>query len=251
MPDDTRRVAVVTGASSGIGRAAAAELWHRGHHLLLVARREEQLRELAAELRQVGSDQRVEWFVADVSSPAAADAIAAAALERLGPVQVLVNSAGGSRPLELDSRWEDWAAGIELNFLALLRVTHALLPTMIEAGYGRIINVTGGSEPRALNAAGPAKAAVHAWAKGLSCVVAARGVTVNSVAPGRVESEQIQRMHPTDHDRERFSTQNIPMGRFGDAADVARAIAFLAASESGYVTGEVLHVDGGMRRYAF
>lgn len=250
MGEDGLGLAVVTGASSGIGRAAAVELWRRGYALLLVARREQLLRELAGELETEGGGRPVRWLVADVTSPSAGDAIAAAA-RRAGHVAVLVNSAGGSRPLQLSSGWEDWAAAIELNFLALLRVTHALLPAMLEAGYGRVVNVTGGSEPRGLNGAGPAKAAVHAWAKGLSCVVAARGVTVNSVAPGRVDSQQIRRMHPTGRDREEFSARNIPMGRFGDGADVARVIAFLAAPDSGYVTGELLHVDGGMRRYAF
>lgn len=254
------RLAVVTGASAGIGRATAIALASAGADVLAVARRREPLEELA--VREVAG--RITPVVADLTDPEGTRAVLEA-VQALGRLDILVNAAGGSRTVAIDSPEEAWVEAMELNFGSLRRLTHALLPFLLEAGeHGRIVCVTGSSEPAtnpvfgdasrqsALNAANSAKAAVHAWAKGLSREVGRHGVTVNSVAPGTVLTEQLARIFPTDADRERHVAEmGIPLGRFGRPEELADAILFLASPLARYVTGEILHVDGGKRRHAF
>jgi 3-oxoacyl-[acyl-carrier protein] reductase len=118
---------------------------------------------------------------------------------------------------------------------------------MIARRWGRIINITGKSEPEHINGAFCAKAGLHSWAKGLSRMVGPHGVTVNCIGPGRVHSEQIDRkLHPTPESQATFARDNIPLGYFGDANDVAWLIAFLCSARARYITGERIHVDGGM-----
>jgi 3-oxoacyl-[acyl-carrier protein] reductase len=187
----------------------------------------------------------------DLYPEAAAERLAAAAENGLGRVDILVNAAGGSRPFPLEATKEQWEEAMRINFVRLRELSHALLPGMIARGFGRIVNITGTSEPRGLNAANSAKAAVHAWQKGLSREIARHGVTVNSIQPGRILSEQIVRMHPSEEERRRFAEQNIPAGRFGEPEELAALAVFLASPLAGYITGAVIPVDGGMRRFAF
>jgi 3-oxoacyl-[acyl-carrier protein] reductase len=141
---------------------------------------------------------------------------------------------------------------MSINFTSIRRLTHAFLPTMEAQNWGRIVNITGSSEPRGLNAANSAKAAVHAWAKGLSREVGRYGITVNSIGPGRIMSEQIiQRLHPTEESRQQFAEANIPLGYFGEPSDIADLATFLASPLGRYITGQVVYVDGGMSRFAF
>jgi 3-oxoacyl-[acyl-carrier protein] reductase len=135
-----------------------------------------------------------------------------------------------------------------INFTAVRRLTQALLPGMIERRWGRVLCVTGSAEPSTVNAAVAAKAGVHAWAKGLSREIGRHGITINCLAPGRVHSEQIdKRLHPTPESQAEFS-KNIPLGYFGDPGDVAFLAAFLCSPKARYITGERIHVDGGMHR---
>ena len=138
-----------------------------------------------------------------------------------------------------------------MNFIRLRELSHAVIPGMKAQRWGRIINITGTSEPRGLNAANSAKAAVHAWAKGLSREMAKHGITINSIQPGRIMSEQIVRFHPTAEDRRKFAEENIPMGRFGEPEELANLAVFLASPRASYITGTVTPVDGGMSRFAF
>ena len=138
-----------------------------------------------------------------------------------------------------------------LNFYRLRELAHAVIPGMIERRWGRIVNITGSSEPRGINAANSAKAAVHAWAKGLSREMAVHGITINSIQPGRIMSEQIQRLHPSEEDRRRFAQENIPARRFGEPDELAVLAVFLCSPRAGYITGTVIPVDGGMSRFAF
>ena len=140
----------------------------------------------------------------------------------------LVNNAGGSRPLPVDAPDSDWDEAISLNFTRYRQVTHALLPQMIERRWGRIINITGKSEPEGLNAAFAAKAAVHAWAKGLSREIGQHGITVNCIPPGRIMSEQIRRNYPEDY-RKHFAEEEIPVGYWGEPEDLAVLAVFLAS----------------------
>jgi 3-oxoacyl-[acyl-carrier protein] reductase len=137
-----------------------------------------------------------------------------------------------------------------LNFTRVRQITHALLPTMIELGWGRIINITGKSEPEGLNAAFAAKAAVHAWAKGLSREIGQYGITINCIPPGRIMSEQIERNYPPEY-RAVHAAQEIPVGRYGEPEELACLAVFLASPLARYITGAVFPVDGGLRRYSF
>ena len=243
------KTALVTGASMGIGRAIAQALAAEGVRVAAVARRGEELKALAAEIERAGGHAPV-LIVQDILSEDAAPRMRDAALKALGSVEILVNCAGGSRPLPVDAPEERWAEAMTLNFTRQRQITHALLPQMIERAWGRIINITGKSEPEGLNAAFSAKAAVHAWAKGLSREVGKHGITINSIPPGRIMSEQIRRNYPEDY-RKHFAETEIPVQYWGEPEDLAVLAVFLASPLARYITGAVIPVDGGLRRYQF
>jgi 3-oxoacyl-[acyl-carrier protein] reductase len=243
------RTALVSGASMGIGRAIAKALALEGVRVVAVARRKDLLEKLVQESRTAGGGSIVP-VVQDLMQEDAATRLAAAAVAELGHIDILVNNAGGSRPLPVDAPDSDWDEAMALNFTRYRHVTHALLPQMIERGWGRIINVTGKSEPEGLNAAFSAKAAVHAWAKGLSREIGRHGITVNCIPPGRIMSEQIRRNYPEDY-RTRFAEEEIPVGYWGEPEDLAALAVFLASPVARYITGAVIPVDGGLRRYQF
>ncbi|HXF65963.1 MAG TPA: SDR family oxidoreductase [Burkholderiales bacterium] len=246
----TGKTALVTGASRGIGRAIAAALAREGVKVAVAARRVGLLEELAREIvAQRGQEPLI--LEADLYRDGSAERLARSAEDALRRVDILVNAAGGSRPFPFEATKEQWAEAMLVNFVRLRELSHALIPGMIERRFGRVINITGTSEPRGLNAANSAKAAVHAWAKGLSREVAKHGITINSIQPGRILTEQIERMYPTEEERRRFSEQNIPAGRFGEPDELAVLAVFLASPLAGYITGAVIPVDGGMSRFAF
>lgn len=243
------KTGVVTGASSGIGRAIAMALASEGVRLAIVARRENLLKEVAGEIRaKGGADPTV--IVCDHMSEDAAETIAEGALDGLGSVDILVNNAGGSRAFDLDTGDEQWEEALTLNFTRHRQLTHRLLPQMIERQWGRIINITGKSEPEGINGAFCAKAAMHSWAKGLSREVGKFKITVNSVPPGRIISEQILRNYPPEY-RKWQSENEIAVGEYGQPEDVANLVCFLASPQARYITGAVIPVDGGLRRYQF
>jgi 3-oxoacyl-[acyl-carrier protein] reductase len=242
------KTAVVSGASMGIGRAIARGLALEGVRVVAVARRKELLDTLAQEVKAAGGD--VIPVIQDIMAEDAGKKLAAAAIAALGHVDILVNNAGGSRPLPVDAPDSAWDEAMALNFTRYRQVTHALLPQMIERRWGRIINITGKSEPEGLNAAFAAKAAVHAWAKGLSREIGEHGITVNSIPPGRIMSEQIRRNYSEDY-RKHFAEEEIPVGYWGEPEDLAALVIFLASPVARYITGTVIPVDGGLRRYQF
>ena len=238
------KCALVTGASMGIGRAAAVALAREGVKLAVAARRRNLLEDLQ---KEIGSLVIIEQdFLAD----GAPERIADAALKGLGRVDILVNNAGGSRRFTLESTDEQWEEALTLNFRRHRQLTHALLGQMMERKWGRIINVTGKSEPEGLNGAFAAKAAMHSWAKGPSREVGKHGITVNSIPPGRIISEQILRNYPPE-ERKRGSEHDIPVGEYGQPEDIANLVTFLASPRERYITGTVIPVDGGLRRYQF
>ena len=242
------RTAVVTGASAGIGAGIARCLAREGVRLAITARRAEPLRALAGALEAEGA-LAVTVIPADITDTADLDRIVATAEEALGQVDVLINCAGASRPTTLDAADAFWDDAYALNFTAIRRLTQRLLPGMQARGWGRVINISGSGEPRRVNAASAAKGALHQWAKGLACVVAKDGITVNTIAPGRIWSEQIrEKLHPDADERQAFIDANIPMGRFGEPEELGAVAAFLASPVASYVTGTVIPVDGGMRR---
>ena len=244
------KVGLVTGASQGIGRAIARGLATEGVQVAIVARRSDLLRQVATDIQRGGGAAPL-VIEADLTRSESPQRIATTATQALGRIDILINAAGGSRPIPIDASDETWQEGMTVNFVRLRELSHAVIPGMRQNKFGRIINITGTSEPLGLNVAASAKAAVHAWAKGLSREVAKHGITVNSLQPGRILSEQIVRMHPTPEDREKFAAQHIPMGRFGEPEEFADVAVFLCSPRAGYVTGAVLPVDGGMSRFAF
>jgi len=244
------RACLVTGASRGIGRGTAKVMAAEGCRVAVVARRKKLLDELADEIAAEGH-RRPAIIVEDVVAEGAAARIKAKAEKALGHVDILVNSAGGSRSIPWDAPDSAWDEGMTLNFDAVRKLTHALIPGMRARKWGRIITMTGTSEPGGVNIASSAKAAIHAWAKGLSRVLAKDGITINCLPPGRIKSEQIlEKLHPDPKERQAFIDDNIPVGYFGEPEDMAYLIAFLASPKARYITGEVIHVDGGMRRFA-
>jgi 3-oxoacyl-[acyl-carrier protein] reductase len=239
------KTALVTGASMGIGRGVAVALAREGVRLAVVARRRSLLEELQ---KEIGA--KLVIIEQDFMQEGAPESIARAALDGLGAVDILVNNAGGSRRFTLESSEEQWNEAITLNFTRQRQLTHRLLRQMIERRWGRIVNITGKSEPEGLNGAFAAKAAMHSWAKGLSREVGRHGITVNSIPPGRVDSEQIRRNYSPER-RAKEEREDIPVGEYGKPEDIANLVCFLASPLARYITGTVIPVDGGMRRYQF
>jgi 3-oxoacyl-[acyl-carrier protein] reductase len=239
------KIALVTGASAGIGRGIALALAAEGVRLAVTARRRERLEALEKE-----TGAKLVIIECDVMREGAPRSIAEAALKGLGAVDILVNNAGGSRAFTLDSSEAQWEEAMTLNFTRQRQLAHALLAQMMARKWGRIINITGKSEPEGLNGAFAAKAAMHAWAKGLSIEVGKHGITVNSIPPGRIMSEQIERNYTPEY-RKWQAEHEIPVGDYGQPADIANLVCFLASPRARYITGAVIPVDGGLRRYQF
>jgi 3-oxoacyl-[acyl-carrier protein] reductase len=244
------RTALVTGASVGIGRAIALALSAEGVRVAVTARRVDKLRELAAEIVAAGGAEPV-LIEQDMYAEDAAARIAAAARAGLGAVDILVNNAGGSRSFkDLHVSEAQWQEAITLNFHRPRQLGDALIDSMIERGWGRVICITGKSEPEHINGAFCAKAGMHSWAKGLSRMVGKHGVTVNCIPPGRIHSEQILRNYTPEY-RQWQSDNEIPVGRYGEPEELADLVCFLASPRAAYITGAVIPVDGGLRRYQF
>ena len=239
------KTALVTGASAGIGRGIALALAAEGVRLAVTARRRDRLEALEKEC-----GAKLVIIEQDFMQADAPQRIAQAALAGLGGVEILVNNAGGSRPFELNASEAQWEEAITLNFTRQRQLAHALLPQMVARKWGRIINITGKSEPEGVNGAFAAKAAMHAWAKGLSREVVRHGITVNSIPPGRILSEQIERNYTPEY-RAWQSEHEIPVGEYGKPEDIANLVCFLVSPRARYITGAVIPVDGGLRRYQF
>ena len=241
------RTALVTGASSGIGRACALALAAAGARVIGAARRTALIEALNEVVVPGGG--RISALSFDMSVAGEAQTLAERAASG-GAIDILVNAGGGSRPVSVETSEVEWEGAMRIGFFSPRALTHAVLPGMRARGWGRVITVTGTSEPQFLSAATPAKAALHAWSKGLSLAVARNGVTVNCVQPGRIRSEQLMRRLPTA-DQEQAYVETLPMGRLGQAEEVASAVSFLASADASYISGIVLPVDGSFRRFAF
>jgi 3-oxoacyl-[acyl-carrier protein] reductase len=257
--DGVKRRALVGGATSGLGRASAEELARAGCDLLLWSRRADALAEVAASLR-ADHGVTVHVVAADAADPAAAGQVADAALGALGGVDVCVLNAGGPPPCPPDQTDPDgWRRALQLLTVTPIDLATRLLPGMRERRYGRIVAVlsSGVREPLPeLAYSNGGRAALAAWMKTVSSAVAADGVTVNGVLPGRIATPRVesldrgraQRLGTEVGEVRRASEASIPAGRYGEPAEFAAAVGFLASAAASYVTGTFLSCDGGMAR---
>jgi 3-oxoacyl-[acyl-carrier protein] reductase len=243
------KTGLVTGASMGIGRGIAEALGREGVKLAITARRGNLLEEVSAAIVASGGPKPV-IVVEDFMTEGAPGRIAKAALDGLGHVDILINNAGGSRPFGRDASEEAWIEAMTLNFTRQRQMTKAVLDQMIARKWGRIINITGKSEPSGVNGAFCAKAAMHSFAKGLSREVGPFGITVNSIPPGQINSEQIRKNYPPER-RKHMEETEIPVGTFGEPEDIANLVAYLCSPLARYITGTIIPVDGGQRHWQF
>ncbi len=245
MFDLSGRAALVTGASGGIGGAIARTLHAQGASVALSGTRQGPLEELAGEL-----GERAHVLPCDLGDTAAVEGLVDRAAEALGKLDVLVNNAGITRDgLAMRMKDEDWQAVLDINLSAGFRLARAALRGMMKQRWGRIIGITSvvgatGNPGQANYAA--SKAGMIGMSKALAQEVASRGITVNCVAPGFIASAMTDELN--EQQRERILS-SIPAGTLGDGRDVAAAVVFLASDEASYVTGQTLHVNGGMAMY--
>jgi 3-oxoacyl-[acyl-carrier protein] reductase len=239
------RVALVTGASQGIGRAIALELAAAGATVVLAARNEGKLAEVKAAIEAAGG--KAESFALDVSNEDSIKATAKEIVAKLGAVHILVNNAGVTRDgLVLRMKSTDWDEVLNTNLKGAFLLTQALLQPMMKARWGRVINIT--SVVGELGQAGQAnyaasKAGLIGLTKSLAREFASRGITVNAVAPGFIETDMT---HVLTDDQKKAMLGAVPLARAGTVADIAAAVRFLASDDAGYITGHTLDVNGGM-----
>lgn len=242
MLDLTGKKALVTGATGGLGGAIARRLHAQGATVALSGTRVEALEALAKEL-----GERAEITPCDLSNRESVEALVPAAEAKLGGLDILVNNAGVTRDnLFMRLKDEDWDLVLAVNLTAAFRLSRAAVKSMMRRRYGRIVSIgsvvgTSGNPGQGNYAA--SKAGLIGMSKSLAAEVASRNITVNVVAPGFIESPMTEVLN--EKQREGILA-DVPMGRLGQGADVAAAVAYLASEEAGYVTGQTLHVNGGM-----
>ena len=239
------RIALVTGASRGIGRAIALELAGQGAQVVGTATSPAGAQAITEAFAAGGLNGR--GMVLDVCDAAACDAALETIQREMGPVAILVNNAGITRDnLAMRMKDDEWAAVVETNLGAVFRLSRLVMRPMMKARHGRIINITSvvgssGNAGQANYAA--AKAGVAGMSRALARELGSRGITVNCVAPGFIDTDMTRALTA---EQTAALQQQIPLARFGEPADIAAAVAFLASDAAGYITGVTLHVNGGM-----
>jgi len=239
------RIALVTGASQGIGRACALELARNGATVALAARSLDKLESVAAEIAAAGGSAKA--FALDVASEDSIKACAKAVIAEFGAVHILVNNAGITKDgLMLRMKRQDWDDVLTTNLTGAFLLTQAIASPMLKARWGRIINIT--SVVGEIGQAGQAnyaasKAGMIGLTKSLARELASRGITVNAVAPGYIETAMTAVL---SDEQKAAMTTHIPLQRAGADSDIAAAVAFLASEGAGYITGHTLDVNGGM-----
>ncbi|MCP5264685.1 MAG: 3-oxoacyl-ACP reductase FabG [Burkholderiaceae bacterium] len=238
-------VVLVTGASRGIGRAIALELGRRGARIVGTATSAQGADGISAAFAEAGVSGR--GAVLQVNDAAACESLIATVASEFAPVSILVNNAGITRDnLAMRMKDDEWDAVISTNLGAVFRLSRLVMRGMMKARHGRIINITSvvgsmGNAGQANYAA--AKAGVEGMTRSLARELGSRGITVNCVAPGFIETDMTRELGEA---QSAALLQQIPLGRLGQADDIAHAVAYLASREAGYVTGTTLHVNGGM-----
>jgi 3-oxoacyl-[acyl-carrier protein] reductase len=255
------RTAIVAAASQGLGRGVAQALAVEGANVIMFSRRQAAIEAAANEIAAgAGEGGRVLGLAADVTRPADLEQVVKTAGDVFGGVDILFNNAGGPKPGMFDTLTdEDWQGAFELNLMSAIRLTRLCLPSMRAKHWGRIITSTSSSVKQPLPTlmlSNAVRSATTAWSKTLSDQVAADGITVNTLAPGRIETERIlqidldtaRRTGRSREEVERDSLQTIPVRRYGLPEEFGAAAAFLASEQAAYITGVTLLVDGGLFR---
>lgn len=237
-------VALVTGASRGIGAAIAQELAARGYQVVGTATTAEGAERISSALAAHPGSRGV---ALDVNDAPAVDALIDSLVKEQGGVQVLVNNAGITRDqLAMRMKDDDWDAVLDTNLKAVFRVSRAVIKPMMKQRFGRIINITSvvgaSGNPGQANYAA-AKAGVAGMTRALARELGSRNITVNCVAPGFINTDMTASLPEA---QQKALTAQIPLGHLGQPSDIAHAVAYLASNEAGYVTGQELHVNGGM-----
>jgi 3-oxoacyl-[acyl-carrier protein] reductase len=239
------RVALVTGASQGIGKACAIALAKAGAKVAVAARNQEKLKQAVDEITSAGGEAAA--FAIDVADEDSIQAGVKAALEKFGKIEILVNNAGVTRDtLVLRMKRADWDVVLNTNLTGAHLCTQAVMGSMLKQRWGRIINIS--SIFGQMGQAGQAnysasKAGLIGLTMAVAREVASRGITANAIAPGFIETAMTEALSP---ELKQEVLKMIPLGRTGTDADIANAVCFLASEEAGYITGNVLKVNGGM-----
>ena len=257
----TGKTAIVAAASQGLGKAVAAGLAREGANVVMFSRKQAAIDAAASEVgAAAGRGAQVAALAADVTRPQDLQRVVQMALDRFGGIDVVFNNAGGPKPGMFDTLGdEDWDAAVDLNLMSAIRLTRLCLPSMRARRWGRVIVSTSSSVKQPipnLMLSNAVRSATTAWAKTLSDQVGADGITVNCLAPGRIDTERVRQIDADLADRqgrpiedvEREGVARIPMGRYGRPEEFAAAAAFLASEQAGYITGVTLLVDGGLFR---
>lgn len=239
------KVALVTGASRGIGKAIALELGRRGAIVLGTATSDAGAAKISEWL--AAENVKGKGYCLDVGSDASVEACCTQAQEEFGTIEILVNNAGITRDnLMLRMKEDEWNAVINTNLTAVFRMTRALLRGMTKARWGRIINISSvvgssGNAGQANYAA--AKAGLQGFSRALAMEIGSRGITVNCVAPGFIDTDMTRELGA---EQTQALLTKIPLGRYGQPEEIAAVVGFLASQEAGYITGETIHANGGM-----
>jgi 3-oxoacyl-[acyl-carrier protein] reductase len=255
------KTAIVAASSKGLGKAVAQALAREGANVVMFSRDRAAIEAAAAETQAAAaSGAQVLGLEADVTRPADLERVVEATVARFGGVDILYNNAGGPKPGLFDTLSdEDWQHAVDLNLLSAIRLTRLCLPHMRRKRWGRIITGTSSSVKQPLPTlmlSNSVRSATTAWSKTLADQVAADGITVNTLAPGRIDTERVRQIDADAAQRsgrnveevEREALKTIPLGRYGEPAEFGAAAAFLASEPASYITGVTLLVDGGLFR---